>query len=708
MRTIKFPEWHLKAALKDLGLLVTAMKTSAIFVSILALYYQDLSILFKDALQNEAASYILAIPFIFVYLLYRKRKMLRAIISGEAAQRPKPTTHLAVVCGVLTCATALILYWYGPYTFTPLEYRVISLCIFLVGLTLVMFNPKTLRVLAFPIVFLVFLTPPPLQILSEAGYILSIYASEAAYSLLRALTLPVTLQSSYGVPLLVLDGPGGTAFSFAIETACSGIYSLIGFGLFAVFVMYIARGASWKKATILIAGFSFIYALNIFRIIIIVSIGYVYGTEAALQTFHVFGGWALIFLGTLTLLFLSEKIWKIQILNKSTTAPCQNCAPVTESAQTFCPACGRFLNYTKPNVSKQDVFKPTALLLITILILSAQVPTFALTEGPAEIFLRSPAAEQSSTAKIFPEIPKYNLEFVYRDTNFEQTAPRDRALVYAYTPLNDSEKTVWVSLEIGSSRAVWHSWEASVITWPEKLGRPPLATQLDLRDIQLLQNPPLTARFFAFDSIDSSITQVVLYWYQNAIFNTGNSTSEEKYVKISLISYINGSANLQETEKGLIPFGLAIADYWEPIKTWSQIMLFLSRNGEILGGAVAWAMFGTIVLYCFSRRKERKTSYEVYQKLPRLNQQIIDTIMQTGKIATPTLNNIAKTYQNTTKEVVSERLLQHKILETEKTGIVRRDIVGRQDEPIQIWKTELSFPKAKTAAQKVRNEQTIS
>lgn len=692
MQKARLPTLQQLATVKNLGTFTVAMKVTSILIFVFVLYYQDLSILFNDALQNEVTSYILAIPFIFTYLLYRKSKMLRATVSSEAAQQADPTRHRATLSGILICTIALILYWYGPYTFTPLEYHVTSLCLFLAGLILVMFNSKTLRVLAFPIAFLIFLTPPPLQILSEAGSILSTYASEAAYSLLKALTLPITLQNAYGTPLLVLERPDGLPFYFAIETACSGIYSLIGFGLFAIFVMYIARGANWKKAIMFVVGFSFIYALNILRIIIIVSIGYTYGTEAAMQIFHLFGGWALVFLGTLALLVLSEEIWKLQILTKRINSSCSSCNPVAKSTQPFCQTCGRLLNYGNINVSKKDLIKITSLLLGTILILTFQVPTFALTEGPAEILLQSPGTEHSTTSKIFPQIPKYDLEFMYRDTNFEQMAPRERALVYAYTPLNESQTTVWVSLETGNSSKVWHRWESSVITWPQKLGRPPLATQLDLRDIQLLQNPPLTARFFAFNQVNSSATQVVLYWFENAMFKTGNMTSEEKYVKISLITYADSSEDFHKREDELVPFGVAIASYWEPIKTWSQIALFISRNGEILTATVAAALTSSLPFYGLRRRKERKTNRESYKKLSRVNQQIIDSVHQTEATMTPTLNNITKTYENLTKENAGKEMLK-KLTEIERAGIIRSDIANERDEPIRVWKTELIFPK---------------
>ncbi len=554
-----------------------------------------------------------------------------------------------------------------------------------------MFDTKTLKILAFPISFLLFLTPPPLQIMSQGGAILSVFSSEAAYNILKVSGLPVTLGTQYESPLIILNKPESSPFTFAIEIPCSGIYSLIGFTVFAVFVTYIARGSVWKKPIVFLVGFPLIYALNILRIVVTVLIGNAYGTEAATQAFHLLGGWVLIFLGTLILLFIAEKIWKIQIFATDKRAiSCPNCNQNARNEAPFCLACGRLLKYININISKRDLAKITALLAIAILILTVQVPTFALTEGPAEVLIQSPVGEQAATTQIFPEISDYDLRFMYRDKRFEQIAPRDAALVYAYTPLNESRKTVWVALEVGSSKSVWHSWESSVIIWPQKLGRPPRALQLDLRDAQLLQNPPIIGRFFAFEHTDSNMTQVVLYWYENALFKIG-TTSEQKCVKISLITYTSTPEDIYQIEEELLPFGLAIANYWQPIKTWSHTALILSRNGDKLIAITINLLFAVILLQTLQRRRERKTNSNVYKKLSKVNRQIVDAVHQTETAVTPTLNNITLTYQNITGETISRETFRQKLVDAEKTGIIKSDIVSMQDEPIQVWKTEAMF-----------------
>jgi len=86
-------------------------------------------------------------------------------------------------------------------------------------------------------------------------------------------------------------------------------------------------------------------------------------------------------------------------------------------------------------------------------------------------------------------------------------------------------------------------------------------TQLDLRDVQILENPPILARYFAFQYTKYPETQVVLYWFETSIFMT-NNTAEQKHVKISLIAYPDTPQEIAEAENQLLPFARAIVNYW--------------------------------------------------------------------------------------------------------------------------------------------------
>jgi exosortase len=685
---MKTPTLHLSQ--NQLALII---KITVTIGTIIAIYFQDLTIITNEALHDELTSYILATPFLFTYLIYRKRKILRAAIPFQTAN-PKKQTHTNEITGTLLCLIAFLLYWHGSYTFYPLEYHIISLPIFTAGLILIIFNTKTLKILAFPITFLLFLTPPPTEIAAIAGATIATLSSQISYNILKTLRLPVQQITQYGAPALIVTDPAGSPIKFVIGTASSGIYSLIGFTIFATFIAYIATGPIWKKATLFLTSLPIIYALNILRIILLVSIGHWQGVNVAWDLFHLFGGWFLIFLGSLILLTTAEKLWKIQISNpKTKPTPCPTCNQSQKKNQNFCQACGRLLKYMDIKLSKQDIIKISAILLCTTLIINLQVPVFALTEGPPEILIQSPKNEQTTTIQILPEIPNYVLRFVYRDKKFEEIAQRDRALVYAYIPTDKSRKTIWVSIEIGSTRATWHSWEASLITWPQLHGRPPRAIQLDLRDIQLQQNPPITARLFAFKQTNSNTSQVVLYWYENAIFKTG-SNSQQKYVKISLIAFAKNPDNILQTEKILLPFGKAIANYWQPIKTWSKIALLISQNGIILTGVTITLLITFLTYQLIKNHTRKKTNLKIYNKLTIPEEKhILKAAHQTSQTDIPTTNAIASQYKKISGKNIKIQLLFQKLQDAENLGLIKRDIISQKDEPKVIWKSQLPIKK---------------
>jgi len=688
LQKTKIPAAQRFAALKNMDNLALALKASAIIAAAVALYFQDLSIIFTDAVNNESTSYILAIPLLFAYLLYRKRRMLRAVIPSEASNQPKDTRYLATLTGILLCTTAIVLYWYGSYTFTPLEYHVLTLPIFTSGLILLLFGTQTMRQLAIPVVFLFFLTPPPSEILYNLGSSLSVISSEASNAIVSALGIPSTLVSENGTPTITITRPDSSTMNFAVDIACSGIYSLLGFLVFAAFIAYAVRDKTWKKISTFAIGFPLIYALNIARITTIVLIGYQFGEQLALDLFHLLGGWILIFIGTLILLLASEKAFRTRIFINP-REKCSKCNPRPEPDQSFCQACGRLLKPGNIALHKIDVVKILAIALSVGLMTSIQAPAFALTKAGPMTIISTPSGEQVST-EILPQIQDYNLSFIYRDTAFEARAKQDMSLIYIYAPNNRSMYPVWVAIEIASTQASLHSWEVCLITWPTTQGQQLTVSQIDLKDIQLTQNPPIISRYFVFQYKKNNITEAVLYWRETSTF-TVNSTSQTKHVKISLITYPENLDDLPGIENQLVTLATAITAYWQPIKTWSQITMLISQNGPNLATATGTMVIATTILYYFQTKRRKKANTTAYEKLSKPNQEIVDTIHKTEKRTQPTLNNIKTTYEETTKQPIDPEQLQQKLLELEKTSIIESSIANKQDEPIQTWKTQANL-----------------
>jgi exosortase len=663
-------------------------KALAVIVFILVFFYQDLVILFADAVNNEATSYILVVPFLIGYVIYRKRKILRVVSFKEEQFQFARTSYLSQVIGILFVLLAISVYWVGSYAFAPLEYHMIALPITTIGLMLILFNYQALRHLAFPIAFLFFLVPPSSKIFYSIGANLSVQSSRASSTIVNTIGIPSTIINEFANPTIVITRPNLQPTYFTVDIAFSGICSLLGFTIIAIFLAYIIRDRPWKKLLILLVGLPIIYSLNVVRISSTLIIGYLYGETLALQIFHLIGGWVLIFIGTMLLLLISEKLFKTRIFSTSEDV-CPKCNSLAKSDKVFCFKCGRIIKSFPISLHRVDIAKIFAVILTAVILVSLQAPVFALTQTNPIISTSSKSGEQFST-EILPEIQGYNLIFNSRDNKFEATANLDMALVYLYKPTNPTEKEIWVTMEIGTTFSRLHRWETSLITYPVEHGQPPQATQIALEDEDLLQNPRIIGRFFVFNYTNTHITQAVLYWFDSAAF-TVNSTAQEKRLKISIITYPENLNELSNIKNKMMATAIQIVDYWQPIKTWSEATFILSANSSTLIGIICAALAAAVIMTFLEKRKTVHNSAKTYNKLSDSSKLLIDVIRQTEKTSLPTLNNIAINREKETGKNINKIELIGELLELEKIGVINNTITSIRDEPIQTWETHTLF-----------------
>ncbi len=289
---------------------VAALKFSAIVLAMLVFYFQDLKIVFTVALTNAFEYQILAIPILFSYLLYLKKDTIASGFQSRKKDTSGFRKSYNFVAGILLCAVSLLAYWYGIYTFSSTEYHMLTLPFFVAGLILVLFNTQTLKKLAFPLAFLFFLTPPPDQFINGLGSLLANLSAAASNGLANLFGMHATISSSNIGPIITLSTPSQGVLLFNVAIECSGIYSLIGFVVFAVFTTYITKSTIWSKLFFIIMGIPLVLALNIIRITILLGIGDVFGENLTLIVFHDVAGTVLIFFGVLIMLFITDKAFK--------------------------------------------------------------------------------------------------------------------------------------------------------------------------------------------------------------------------------------------------------------------------------------------------------------------------------------------------------------------------------------------------------------
>jgi exosortase/archaeosortase family protein len=603
--------------------------------------------------------------------------------SGTQTVSSVLAKNFTVIVGILLCATAVLAYWFGSYTFTPIEYHMFTLPVLTSGLILILFNIQTLKQLAFPVAFLFFLMPPPTEILYSVGSTLSDLSAHASNAIVNIFGISSIISAQYGSPIITITRPDQTIMNFSIDVACSGVYSLIGFVIFAVFIAYINRGKLYGKLAILLLGVPLIIVLNIIRITTILFIGNSYGDQLALQVFHTVGATVLMFIGTLILLVTTEKFIK----KPKPQQPCPTCTPTFK--QDFCPSCGKVYQKSELKLNRNDIAKIASIAIVIALLLSIQAPVFALTEGPAQILIQTPSGLQPNTQTLpLPQIAGYNLSYVYRDTNFEKLSGEDASLVYAYGSTVPNTPTVWVAFELASTTGPLHRWETCLINYPISQGLQPKVTQLDLTDIQTQANPPIVGRYFAFQYLTTNQTQVVLYWYETATFTVDNQT-QQKHVKLSLVVYPKSSEDVKQYEELLLPIAKDINDYWQPIKTWTTVALTISQNGLVLSASTI-ALLAALIIYRFILYQQEKTSLlTLYNKLPTQKQLLVKAVKSAKKHGNPTIDGIANEITQLSDTQTTPEQLKNDLNEAEKVGLIQRALVNKEDKPAYAWTSTL-------------------
>jgi len=232
-------------------------------------------------------------------------------------------------------------------------------------------------------------------------------------------------------------------------------------------------------------------------------------------------------------------------------------------------------------------------------------------------FWTKPQNWQTNTT-IFPEISGYNLTFAYRDHNFEGvwhtfSDHQIVSLYYHYSPLSNESANheVWIRVVVNDAKIIPDAWEFTLCS-PIQPGPDPI---LDSRDVQILQNPPLSGRFYTFRDYGEDDIQVTLYWYLKVRNITGATTQpicmiacgQRKYVIINLFILTENQNDVPALEEELLVVGQLIAESWEP---WRMPPGFLF----LIDVVIPVALVGTLIFgVCY-------VLYTVRKRLKNLNQ----------------------------------------------------------------------------------------
>jgi len=157
---------------------------------------------------------------------------------------------------------------------------------------------RFLRVLMFPLAFLLLMIPIPAIVFNQISLPLQLLASKAAEYTLQMVHIPVLREGN----VIVLANT-----SLEVAEACSGIRSLISLVTLAIVYGYFSDARVWARTVLTLAAVPVAVVSNAARVAGTGVAAHYYGPQAAEGFFHTFSGWML-FLVAFVMLFGIQKL----------------------------------------------------------------------------------------------------------------------------------------------------------------------------------------------------------------------------------------------------------------------------------------------------------------------------------------------------------------------------------------------------------------
>ena len=175
----------------------------------------------------------------------------------------------------------------------------ISLLGVLAGALWYLYGFQHLRIMLFPLVFLLLMIPIPAIIFNQIAFPLQLLASRSGEMALVTWGIPVLREGN--VIQLVNT-------SLEVADACSGIRSLISLLTLGIVYGYFMDPRLWSRFFLAFAAIPLAVVANAVRVAGTGIAAHYYGAEAALGFFHTFSGWLLFLVAFLLLIALHRAL----------------------------------------------------------------------------------------------------------------------------------------------------------------------------------------------------------------------------------------------------------------------------------------------------------------------------------------------------------------------------------------------------------------
>lgn len=228
------------------------------------------------------------VPLVSLFFVWHKRTQL--------ARVPRESSSYGFVWLFLASILLLAGDFLGFRVFSQL-----SLLPMLVGVLLLLYGTAFVRVLWFPITYLLFMVPIPPSLTQSIALRLKLLATEAAVRLANAITIPLVQDGS----MVYWNTSYGTD-QLLIGDVCGGLRSLIALLAFGAIMAYISKTRPVGRWLVLFFSPPIAIISNVFRVFLLCVVGYFYGSSVAAGWFHDMSGY-MIFVVAFALFFLLER-----------------------------------------------------------------------------------------------------------------------------------------------------------------------------------------------------------------------------------------------------------------------------------------------------------------------------------------------------------------------------------------------------------------
>jgi exosortase len=253
-----------------------------VVVCFLILFRDIIVELVQDWMHDDNYSHgFLIVPLALYFAWERRRKFSMA--------EPAPSFSGAILFAPAVLAAVLNMH--------PFVNR-LSMLLCIIGAVVFLSGWARLKVMIFPIAFLLLMIPIPAVIFNPVTFPLQLLASRFGEWTLALCQIPVLREGN----VIQLANT-----SLEVAEACSGIRSLISLLTLAIVYGYFVESRMWVRVVLAIVSVPVAVAANALRVAGTGLAAHFYGAEAAEGFFHSFSGW-LVFIVAFILLFALHRV----------------------------------------------------------------------------------------------------------------------------------------------------------------------------------------------------------------------------------------------------------------------------------------------------------------------------------------------------------------------------------------------------------------